>query len=75
MKKWERSYKDKMLYGVLGGLAESLGVSSLVVRLLFFVFFFVGGGFLPSLLYLFLGFMLPEREIIFKEDTEKPSNE
>lgn len=75
MKKFERSYKDKMLYGVLGGLAETLGVSSLLVRGLFLVFFFLGGGFLPSLLYLALGLFLPEREILFKEEAQKASNE
>lgn len=67
MKKFEKSYKDVMLYGVLGGIAETLGISSVLVRVLYLIFFVVGGGFLPALLYLTLAFFMPEKQIPFQD--------
>ena len=74
MKQLKRSYKDKMLYGVLGGVAEALGVSGLLVRLLYLVFFFVGGGFVPAILYMALGLFLPEQDIFDLLDEAKPKD-
>ena len=74
MKKLERSYKDKMLYGVLGGLAETLGVPSLYVRLVYLVFFFACGGFVPAILYMALGLFLPEQDIFDLLDEAKPKD-
>ena len=36
MKKLTKSSKDKALYGVCGGIAEFFGISSFIVRLIFF---------------------------------------
>ena len=74
MKQLKRSYKDKMLYGVLGGVAEALGVSSLLVRLLYLVFFFACGGFVPAILYMVLGLFLPEQDIFDLLDEAKPKD-
>ena len=71
MKQLKRSYKDKMLYGVLGGVAEALGISSLLVRLLYLVFFFACGSFVPAILYMALGLFLPEQDIFDLLDEEK----
>lgn len=67
MKHFEKSYKNQRLYGVLGGIAETLGVSATLLRCAYMVFFFVGGGFLPAILYLVLAFLMPEKQIPFED--------
>ncbi|MFZ2314513.1 MAG: PspC domain-containing protein [Gammaproteobacteria bacterium] len=42
-KKLYRSRKDRMFAGVCGGLAEYFNIDSSIVRLLFVLFFFLGG--------------------------------
>lgn len=37
MKRLRKSSNDRALYGVCGGIAEFFGISSFVVRLIFFV--------------------------------------
>lgn len=49
-----RSKNDRVLMGVCGGIAESLGVSSLLVRIIFII--------LPISLvvYIIMGLLIPE---------------
>ncbi len=53
-KKLERSSTDKAFMGVCGGIANFFGISSFIVRLIFFVF--------PALsvVYIILAYFLPE---------------
>lgn len=54
MVKIHKSSKDRALLGVCGGIAEYFGVSSFLVRLIFFVIP------LSLLIYLILAVVLPE---------------
>ena len=59
MKTWERSRTNRVFAGVMGGIAERLGVKARWLRLLFIILVFVTA-FLPmSLLYILLMFMMP----------------
>lgn len=59
MKTWERSRTNRVFAGVMGGIAERLGVKATGLRLLFIILVFVTA-FLPmSLLYILLMFMMP----------------
>jgi phage shock protein C len=62
-KKLYRSYKDKMLGGVAGGLAEYFNIDSTLVRVLFLVILFVGGT--GILAYIIMWIIIPEEPIIF----------
>lgn len=55
-----RSTRDKVLGGVCGGLAESLSIESVYVRLAFLVFMLYAGNGL--LVYLILWIILPKME-------------
>ncbi|RRK11131.1 PspC domain-containing protein [Lactiplantibacillus garii] len=50
-----KSQDDRVFYGVCGGIAETLGISSTVVRLIFFF-----GGSLLFWVYLYLALRLPD---------------
>ncbi|GKV65139.1 MULTISPECIES: PspC domain-containing protein [unclassified Sporosarcina] len=53
-KRLSKSSTDRVVAGVCGGIAEYFGLSSLVVRIMFLVFF-------PSLIaYIILAYLLPE---------------
>ncbi|WP_153720739.1 PspC domain-containing protein [Sporosarcina cascadiensis] len=53
-KKLSKSSTDRVVAGVCGGIAEYFGLPSLVVRIIFLVFF-------PSLIaYIILAYLLPE---------------
>jgi len=56
-KKLYRARKDRMLAGVCGGLAKRFDVDSTWIRLIFILFFFLGGGAL--LVYLILWLVVP----------------
>jgi phage shock protein C len=59
LKTWERSRTNRVFAGVLGGIAERLGINVTGLRLLFTILVFVTA-FLPmSLLYILLMFMMP----------------
>lgn len=62
-----RSRKDRIIFGVCGGLAEYFGVDAVIIRLAFVVFTIIEW---PGiLLYIILAIIIPEAE---KEDmTEK----
>lgn len=55
----KRSQSDKMIAGVCGGIAETLGWDSTLVRILFVIITFLGWG-APILLYFILALIMPE---------------
>lgn len=66
MKKYFRSRNDRMLGGVIGGLAEYFGADSSLLRLLTVLAFFLTG-FVPILLtYILAWIIVPEKPV----DTE-----
>jgi len=76
MKKLHLSLKDKYIAGVCGGLSESLGINSNIIRIGFVISLFING--IGLLLYVILFLILPKDlgkdEIIDVEvepDTEK----
>jgi phage shock protein C len=60
--KLTRSRKNRMLAGVIGGMAESFGFSSALLRILFVILLFSTGFFPMAVIYLVLVFVLPNRE-------------
>lgn len=56
-----------MIAGVAGGLAEYFEVDVAVIRLLWIIAFFMGGGFLA---YLIAWFVIPERPAFSSEEQE-----
>ncbi|MFA5421090.1 MAG: PspC domain-containing protein [Patescibacteria group bacterium] len=59
-KKLYRSSKDRMLFGVCGGLAEYLNIDSIIVRLVFIILLFGGGSGL--LIYLVCAVLIPSEK-------------
>jgi len=55
-----RSQKDRIIFGVCGGLAEYFDISPFLVRLLFVIFVLIGGAGIP--LYLILAVLMPGEE-------------
>ncbi|OGU26786.1 MAG: hypothetical protein A2057_06305 [Ignavibacteria bacterium GWA2_35_9] len=74
-KKLYRSFKDKMLGGVAGGLAEYFGIDVTLVRVLFVVTLFLGGT--GVLAYIIMWIIVPEEPIKFPnpETTEQKKEE
>ena len=62
-KKLYRSYKDKMLGGVAGGLAEYFAIDPTLVRIIFVVSLFAGGA--GVLAYIILWIVVPEEPYAF----------
>lgn len=61
MHKLYKSETDKILFGVCGGLAEYFEMDSTLMRLIFILFTFAGGG--GVLLYLLLALLIPKNYI------------
>lgn len=59
-KKLYRSSNDKMLCGVLGGIAEYLGVDATLVRILYAAISFFSAGFPGVVLYIICAIVMPE---------------
>jgi phage shock protein C len=59
-KKLYRSRKERMIAGVCGGLAEYFGVDPTWVRIIFILFFLLGGAAL--LVYLVLWLIVPSEQ-------------
>jgi len=57
VKKLYRSRRDRMIAGVCGGLAEYFNVDPTVVRLIFVLFFILGGA--AFLVYLLMWLIVP----------------
>jgi phage shock protein C len=58
-KKLYRSTTDKMLGGVAGGLGEYFGIDSTLIRVLFIVIVFLGGG--GIIAYIILWIVVPQK--------------
>lgn len=56
-KKLYRSEKDKVIFGVCGGLGEYFAIDSLIVRLIFLALFFGGGA--GFIIYLIFALLVP----------------
>ncbi|MDO4283104.1 MAG: PspC domain-containing protein [Clostridia bacterium] len=54
------SKRNRMVFGVCGGIAESLGIDPSIVRILTVVVALVTTGIPVVLIYLLLSFILPE---------------
>jgi phage shock protein PspC (stress-responsive transcriptional regulator) len=61
-KKLYRSRKDKMIGGVAGGLAEYFEIDATLVRIIFVVTLFIGGG--GFLAYLIMWIVVPEEPFV-----------
>ncbi|WP_018659346.1 PspC domain-containing protein [Allofustis seminis] len=61
MKKLTKSANDKMISGVLGGVAEYFDVDSTFVRLAYVLFSILGSG-SPFLVYILLAIIIPDAE-------------
>lgn len=62
-KKLYRSNTDKMLSGVLGGIAEYFGIDSTLVRILFAAVAVVTAAFPCIMLYIICAIVIPSRPI------------
>ena len=60
-KRLYKSYKDRKLFGVCGGLAEYFDIDSGFVRIGFIVLMFLGGS--GILLYILLAWIIPNKAI------------
>ncbi len=69
-KKLRRSYKDKMIGGVAGGLGEYFVTDPLIFRILFVVLLFTGGAGFP--IYLLMWIFIPKDLPRFEEQFENP---
>ncbi len=67
-KKLYRSSQDVVIAGVCGGLADYLGVDSIIVRLLFAALVFGGGS--GIIIYIILALVLPKEETVSMEQIE-----
>ncbi|WP_242602153.1 PspC domain-containing protein [Legionella nagasakiensis] len=56
-KKLYRSRRERMLAGVCGGLAQHFGIDPTWMRLIFILFFFIGGS--AFLAYIILWILVP----------------
>ena len=55
-----RSISDRMIAGVCGGLGKYFNIDATIVRLVFLLFLFLGGG--GFLLYIVLWFVMPDEQ-------------
>jgi len=70
IKKLYRSRKDKILAGVAGGLGEYFEMDSIIFRILFILFLFIGGASL--LIYIILILVIPTKtESVSKKKKSK----
>lgn len=60
--KLTRSRTNRMLAGVLGGLAESFGINATLLRILFVILLFSTGLMPMAILYLVFVFVLSNKE-------------
>ena len=63
-KRLYRSRIDRMIAGVCGGLAKYFDIDPTIVRVLFVVSIFIGGG--GIIAYIILWIVVPEEQIIFQ---------
>jgi phage shock protein C len=68
MKRLYRDKSNEMIGGVCSGIAEYLDVDTTIIRLLFVIFAFMGGG--GFWIYLVLWFIMPEKPLTLSEAVE-----
>lgn len=61
MKKLYKSSTDRVLTGILGGLATYVGIDATIIRLCFMVLLVLTGFFPLGMIYLFAYFIIPEQ--------------
>ena len=71
-KKLYRSTTDKMIGGVAGGLSEYFDIDATLIRVLFVVVVFLGGG--GILAYIILWIVVPERPYEIPKDYQAKSD-
>lgn len=71
-KKLYRSTTDKMIGGVAGGLAEYFDIDSTLVRVLFIVIVFLGGG--GIIAYIILWIVVPQKPYEIPKDFQGKSS-
>lgn len=71
-KKLYRSTTDKMIGGVAGGLAEYFDIDATLIRVLFVVIVFLGGG--GILAYIILWIVVPQRPYKIPKDYQSKSD-
>lgn len=67
-----RSRIDRMIGGVAGGLANYFDIDPTLVRVLFVVSIFIGGG--GILAYIIIWIVVPEEQIIFQSASQGPQS-
>ncbi len=72
MKKLYKSNKNKILFGILGGLGEYFDVDPTVYRLLFLFFIFITGLFPGVIFYFVAALIVPDKKS--ENDTENHNN-
>jgi phage shock protein C len=72
-KKFYRSRTDKVFAGVCGGLSEHFDIDAVLIRLLFLVLVFAGGGGLIA--YIVLWIITPEKPIDYSQSKTSPTME
>jgi len=72
-KKLYTSTTDKMLGGIAGGLAEYFDIDSTLIRVLFILTVFLGGG--GIIAYIILWIIVPESPLIFAGSTPTGTEE
>ena len=68
MKKLRRSRNNRVVCGVLGGIAEYFDVDQTIVRVLYILFSFSG---FPIFLYLLLAIIIPEESTGYYRDDRR----
>ena len=71
-KKLYRSITDKMIGGVAGGLAEYFDIDSTLVRVLFIVVVFLGGGGIVA--YIILWIVVPQKPYEIPKGFQEKTN-
>jgi phage shock protein PspC (stress-responsive transcriptional regulator) len=59
LKTWERSGTNRVFAGILGGIAEKIGINAKLLRLIFIILVFATALLPMSLLYILLMFIMP----------------
>lgn len=72
-KRLYRSYTDKMLGGVCGGLGEYFDIDPVIIRVLFIVAVIFGGG--GILAYIILWIVIPQKPFTIPKFNQESSNE
>jgi phage shock protein C len=62
LKKWVRTRSNRMLAGVIGGIAEVIGVEAKLLRIVFVILLMFTGFFPMGLIYLLLVYIMPNEQ-------------